>query len=72
MDDKVLRRLPRFVKDINLIQPEYDLSNQVWRFPMRYGAGPNDWTMLHAYRANLQQYKRAINKNMSGLEMYQE
>ncbi len=47
MDDEVLRRLPRFVKDINLIQPEYDLSDRVWRFPMRFGAGPNDWTMLH-------------------------
>ncbi len=47
MNDGILRRLPRFVKDINLIQPAYDLSDRIWRFPMRFGAGPNDWTMLH-------------------------
>ena len=47
MSYEVVRRLPRFIKDINLIQPDYDLSDRVWRLPMRFGAAPNDWTMLH-------------------------
>jgi hypothetical protein len=40
MSDEVVRRLPRFIKDINLKQPDYDLSDRVLRLPMRFGAAP--------------------------------
>ena len=46
MSDEFIRLLPRFVKDLNRIQPEYNLSDLVWQFPMQFGSGPNDWTML--------------------------
>ena len=39
--------LPRFIKDLNLTQPEYNFSDRVWQFPMRFGPNPKDWTMVH-------------------------
>lgn len=37
----------QFIKDINLIQPKFSLSDMIWRCPMRFGPGPRDWTMVH-------------------------
>jgi len=47
MSDEIVRRFPQFINDINLIQPEYNLSDRVWRFPVRFGPNPKDWTMIH-------------------------
>jgi hypothetical protein len=47
MSDEIFRLLPQFIKDINLTQPEYNFSDRVWQFPMRFGSNPKDWTMVH-------------------------
>ena len=47
MSDDIFRLLPRFINDINLTQPEYNFSDRVWQFPMRFGPNPKDWTMVH-------------------------
>ena len=47
MSDEIVRLFPQFINDINLIQPEYNFSDRVWRFPMRFGSNPKDWTMVH-------------------------
>ena len=47
MSDEIDRLFPQFINDLNLLQPEYNLSDRVWRFPMRFGPNPNDWTMVH-------------------------
>ena len=47
MSDEIVRLFPQFINDINLIQPEYNLSDRVWRFPVRFGLNPKDWTMVH-------------------------
>ena len=47
MSDEIFRLLPKFISDINLTQPEDNLSDRVWRFPMRFGPNPKDWTMVH-------------------------
>ena len=47
MSDEIDRLFPQFIKDINLIQPDYSLSDRVWQFPMRFGSNSKDWTMVH-------------------------
>ncbi len=47
MSDEIVRLFPQFVNDINQIQPEYELSDSIWRLPMRFGPSPKDWTMGH-------------------------
>lgn len=46
MSDEVVGLLPQFIRDINLVQPEYNLSDWVWQFPIRFGPNPKDWTMV--------------------------
>jgi hypothetical protein len=46
MSDEIVRLFPQFINDINLIQPEYNLSDRVWQFPMRFGPNQKDWTMV--------------------------
>ncbi len=48
MSDEIDRLFPQFINDINLIQPEYNLSDRVWQFPMRFGPNLKDWTMVQA------------------------
>ena len=47
MNDEIVGLFPQFINDINLIQPEFSNSDRVWRFPMRFGPNPKDWTMVH-------------------------
>ena len=47
MSDEIDRLFPQFINDINLIQPEYNFSDRIWRFPIRFGSNPKDWTMVH-------------------------
>ncbi len=47
MSNEVIRLLPRFIKDINLVQPEFSLSDRVWQLPMQFGPNQKDWTMVH-------------------------
>ncbi|MBT8365561.1 MAG: hypothetical protein KJP23_12730, partial [Deltaproteobacteria bacterium] len=47
MSDKIVRLLPQFIYDINLIQPEFSFSDRVWQFALRIGPEPKDWTMVH-------------------------
>ncbi len=47
MSDEIVRLFCQFINDINLIQPEYNFSDRVWRLPMRFGPNPKDWTMAH-------------------------
>ncbi|MBW2368052.1 MAG: hypothetical protein JRH15_09215 [Deltaproteobacteria bacterium] len=47
MSDETIRLLPQFINDINLTQPEFSSSDRIWRFPMRFGPTPKDWTMVH-------------------------
>jgi len=47
MSDDIVCLFPQFINDINLIQPEYNFSDRVWRFPVQFGPKPNDWTMIH-------------------------
>ncbi len=48
MSDEIVRLFPQFINDINLIQPEYSLSDRIWQFPMRFGPNQKDWTMFQA------------------------
>jgi hypothetical protein len=47
MSDEIVRLFPQFINDIKLIQPECNLSGRVWRFSVRFGPNPKDWTMVH-------------------------
>jgi len=42
----VTELLPRFIKDLNLLQPEYSSADRIWRLPLRTGDSRKDWTML--------------------------
>jgi len=47
MSDDIDRLFLRFIYDINLLQPEFSLSDRVWQFPMQFGPNQEDWTMVH-------------------------
>jgi hypothetical protein len=47
MNEEAIGLLPRFIKDLNRLQPEYSPGDRIWRLPMRTGAKPNDWAMTH-------------------------
>ena len=40
--------LPRFVKGLNRLQPEYSFTDRFWRLPVRTGVRSNDWALLRA------------------------
>jgi hypothetical protein len=46
MIDDVIQLLPRFIEDLNRLQPEYSYADRIWQLPMRTGEKPKNWAMV--------------------------